>query len=145
MKALFALLLLAGCSSPVKAYTIAFTGNVDEAQAALATDAAFEWQAQVPELHFEFRRAEYDVNAQDTIWVSGAVTAPELAKTAWGDGVAQMRVGTWTRDTLAHELGHAMGLEHSACGVMQKRVNPYRDDGVKACDGAELRASWGEP
>ena len=145
MRAFATLLLVAGCSSPVTSYTLAFTGNVTDAQANLATDAAHEWQTRVPGLSFRFERREFDIAAQDTIWIYGADVAPDLARTAWGDGVATMRVGTWTRDTLAHELGHAMGLQHSRCGVMQARVNPYRDDGVQACDGVQLRASWGEP
>jgi len=119
---------------------------VSEAQATLATEAALEWQAQAPELSFRFERRDFDVNAQDTVWIAGDETIYSAAKTTWGTGApgaSYMRVKLWTHDAVAHEFGHAMGLEHAKCGVMRPKVNPYRDDGVQACDVERLRASWG--
>ena len=150
MKLALACLLLLACGSRERVYTIALADSTTAEQEALATAAADEWASRVEGLTLRVARiGAYSAESTDTIWLTPVASQGALAgHTTWNDGApgaAKVNVSAWSRDVLLHELGHAMGLAHATCGVMRGAVNPYRSDGLQACDVAQYREVWGAP
>ena len=150
MKAIaLACLLTLACGSRDHVYTIALADNATAEQEALTVATANEWSSRVEGLSFRVARlGAYDASAIDTIWLTPVADQGKVAgHTVWGKGApgsSQANVSVWSRDVLLHELGHALELEHSDCGVMQPKVNPYRSAGLQPCDAAQYRAVWGK-
>ena len=118
-------LFLAGCNWPSQ-ISFFFPAAPDDAFAA-ATQAASEWNAACPGVQLDVTRSVGDVPIHI---VPGEMIAPALAVTHRHSiqrepdfMLVSEGAQTW-RSVYAHEMGHALGLDHHDQGIMLPQTHP---------------------
>lgn len=155
MFAAAAISVLIGCTDgPQHLYRVAITDSVPAECDALVYDAVDAWETAVPGLRFTIVRVhEYDSSDERTIWLSQDAPAPEALKlgrtqleSAYKSSQINITSSGWRPAVLLHEIGHAMELRHTPCGIMQAMHDNDQVDGtVERCDANQYRQMWGNP
>jgi hypothetical protein len=155
MKALwiFGLILLMGCTGaepPVCHVDLRLEGVWLPGQSAAVEQAAWEWSAAIGKWQWESGQKGWSLyNAAVTVTEDGTVPIMIVPQLHF-DGSSEFLIGlysevdgdrsiqladwptvdneyNWVRHNSAHEIGHALGLEHLPSGIMCELVDRYAD------------------
>ncbi len=155
--------MLCGCSEgPTLDYTTtidtAFTADQIEAISA----GISEWSAAVPELHLKASIGDCSAPTAHQVCIHPAYDAPDPADDVIGttDPGASSNATVWiyvnriaatgwdvgalTEQTVAHEIGHAVGLKHSGVGQLMAADVPDQAHTVTPADVAQFWEVRGE-
>lgn len=120
MKALLAALalVLAGCGGPRTDWTFTLDPAFSPEERATIRAAAEEWHRFAPRTHIDI--ADGPLRAPFVLRVApgGTVDGMTVTGYTWDKGVILLAPG-FTQPMIQHEFGHALGLDHTASGVMR--------------------------
>ena len=121
--ALVAMCVAVGCSAQ-SSDPLVFEWQGSDAGRAMAEDAAAEWRAVC---HVGISIAAHgaplrEVDGFPDIMPDGLPSVGLVGYTFPDGSIDVHRRGAFERTTIAHEMGHALGLRHSTAGVMAPRA-----------------------
>lgn len=155
------------CASPPQApppleYSVAIDQSFAMSQIESVTEAIDDWTTAVPELHLTYVIASCDAPSPQQVCLHPDYDPPDptddVVGTTYRGGsdsgtvlifVNRIQATGWnmaslTRQTAAHELGHAMGLQHAAVGTLMAADVTSQAPSVTAADVAQFWAVRGQ-
>jgi hypothetical protein len=148
----------AGKVAPTLRYTVAIDPAFTSSQIEAITVGLDDWMASVPGLQISYTVASCDVPSADLVCMHPARDRPNVSddvlgltrSTSFASAsvliyVNRIRsvgldVAVLTKQTAAHEMGHAMGLKHSASGDLMAADVPDQAHTVTRADVAQFWA-----
>jgi hypothetical protein len=157
-----AISILPGCSSePAPAFAVSIDPGFTMDQVDAITAAVDDWKAAVPQMHMTYAIATCGAPWAQDICMSPAHSPTDptndvvgfTSRGAADNGMVSIYVNridamggdarALTQQTAAHELGHAMGLQHAAAGTLMAALVDDQAETVTPADVAQFWAVRG--
>jgi hypothetical protein len=125
-------------------YSVIITDSVRPENRRAIVDAASEWESMAPGVSFRFRLGtSSNIDDGDAIVVHEVDDYPGVDAYSTRTHVANVFVtmSGFRSEIVAHEFGHAMGLGHQECGVMNAWSGAATH--VECCDVEQFCRVWG--